>query len=96
MTKSLARIDLHCHSRYSGATDIWMARTLRVGEHTGDPADIYRRAKTQGMTHVTLTDRDTIEGGLRLAHHGDFVLGEEVTAFFPSEAHSVQVLVKFI
>ncbi len=93
MANTLARIDLHCHSRYSGATDIWMARTLRVGEHTGDPAEIYRRAKTQGMTHVTLTDRDTIEGGLRLAHHEDFVLGEEVTAFFPSEAHSVQVLV---
>ena len=93
MANALARIDLHCHSRYSGATDIWMARTLRVGEHTGDPAEIYRRAKMQGMTHVTLTDRDTIEGGLRLAHHEDFVLGEEVTAFFPSEAHSVQVLV---
>ena len=78
-----ARIDLHCHSRYSGATDLWMARTLRVGEYTGDPADIYRRAKAQGMTHVTLTDRDTIDGGLRLAHHEDFVLGAEVTAFFP-------------
>jgi glycosyltransferase involved in cell wall biosynthesis len=93
MTNDLARIDLHCHSRYSGATETWMARTLRVGEHTGDPADIYRRAKSQGMTHVTLTDRDTIEGGLRLAHHPDFVLGEEITAFFPSEADSVQVLV---
>ncbi len=93
MSHETARIDLHCHSRYSGATDLWMARTMRVGEYTSDPADLYRRAKAQGMTHVTLTDRDTIAGGLRLAHHEDFVLGAEVTAFFPAEAHAVQVLV---
>ena len=45
------------------------------------------------MTHVTLTDHDSIEGALRLAHHEDFIVGEEVTAFFPSEALHVHVLV---
>jgi glycosyltransferase involved in cell wall biosynthesis len=45
------------------------------------------------MTHVTLTDHDSIEGALRLAHHDDFIVGEEVTAFFPSEALHVHVLV---
>jgi glycosyltransferase involved in cell wall biosynthesis len=90
---AVARIDLHCHSRYSSTTDQWMWRQFGLRESYTDPSVLYRQAKTQGMTHVTLTDRDTIEGALRLAHHEDFVIGEEVTAFFPSEALHADVLV---
>ena len=90
---ALKRIDLHCHSRFSANTDDWMAGFLGVQESYTDPETVYRNAKARGMTHVTLTDRDTIEGALRLRHHEDFVMGEEVTAFFPSEALHVDVLV---
>jgi len=74
-------------------TDEWMARLLGVQESYTDPETTYRAAKARGMTHVTLTDRDTIQGALRLSGYPDFLMGEEVTAFFPSEALHVDVLV---
>lgn len=89
----VARIDLHCHSRYSSTSDQWMWRQLGLRESYTEPTVLYRQAKAQGMTHVTLTDRDTIEGALRLAGRDDFIVGEEVTAFFPSEALHADVLV---
>jgi len=70
-----------------------MARMLGVQESYTDPETTYRAAKDRGMTHVTLTDHDSIEGALQLAHHEDFIIGEEVSAFFPSEALHVHVLV---
>lgn len=88
-----ARIDLHCHSRYSASSEQWMARQFGLRECYTDPRSVYRQAKARGMTHVTLTDHDTITGALRLADEPDFVIGEEVTAFFPSEALSAHVLV---
>lgn len=88
-----ARIDLHCHSRYSTSSNLWLASELGLTESHTEPSTVYRLAKMRGMTHVTLTDHDSIEGALRLAHHEDFIIGEEVTAFFPSEALHVHVLV---
>lgn len=87
-----ARIDLHCHSRHSTSPNLWLARELGLKESHTAPAAVYGLAKARGMTHVTLTDHDSIEGALRLAHHTDFIIGEEVTAFFPSEALHVHVL----
>ena len=88
-----ARIDLHCHSRYSTSASLWLTAELGFRESYVEPATVYGLAKARGMTHVTLTDHDSIEGGLHLAYHEDFILGEEVTAFFPSEALHVHVLV---
>ncbi len=87
-----ARIDLHCHSRFSTSAGLWLSAELGFNESYSEPATVYGLAKARGMTHVTLTDHDSIEGGLQLAHHEDFVIGEEVTAFFPSEALHVHVL----
>lgn len=88
-----AQIDLHCHSRYSTSANLWLAAELGYKESHTEPAAVYSLAKMRGMTHVTLTDHDSIEGALRLAHHEHFIIGEEVTAFFPSEALHVHVLV---
>lgn len=85
------RIDLHCHSRYSASQ--WLTRELGLKASVLEPNAVYHLAKLRGMTHVTLTDNDSIEGALRLAHHEDFIIGEEVTAFFPSESLHVNVLV---
>jgi len=88
-----ARIDLHCHSRYSTSAGMWLAAELGFKESHTEPEAVYGLAKMRGMTHVTLTDHGSIEGALRLAHHGDLIIGEEVTAFFPAEALHVHVLV---
>jgi hypothetical protein len=50
-------------------------------------------AKRAGMDFVTLTDHETIEGALALAHRPDFFVGEEVSAYLPEEDGYVDVLV---
>jgi predicted metal-dependent phosphoesterase TrpH len=74
------RCDLHVHSWYSGRAEV------PVLEHVGresysHPFDVYERARRRGMDLVTLTDHDTIEGALALAHLPDVFVSEEVTVF---------------
>jgi predicted metal-dependent phosphoesterase TrpH len=74
------RCDLHVHSWYSGRAEV------PVLEHVGrecysHPLDVYERARRRGMDLVTLTDHDTIEGALSLAHLPDTFVSEEVTVF---------------
>lgn len=79
---ALMRCDLHVHSSYSGAVDLPLLR--HVGrESYSDPAQIYERAKSRGMDLVTISDHDTIEGALRLAHLPDTFVSEEVTVRLP-------------
>ena len=74
------RCDLHVHSWYSGRAEV------PVLEHVGrecysHPFDVYERARRRGMDLVTLTDHDTIEGALSLAHLPDAFVSEEETVF---------------
>jgi predicted metal-dependent phosphoesterase TrpH len=74
------RCDLHVHSWYSGRAEV------PVLEHVGrecysHPFHVYERARRRGMDLVTLTDHDTIEGALTLAHLPDVFVSEEVTVF---------------
>ena len=48
------------------------------------PDEVYARAKELGMSIVTLTDHDSIEGAESLRRHADFFLSEEVTCRMPS------------
>lgn len=72
------RCDLHVHSKSSGPVDLPGLRHLSR-ECYSDPWDVYRVAKERGMDLVTITDHDSIEGALPLAHLPDFIVGEEVT-----------------
>jgi predicted metal-dependent phosphoesterase TrpH len=72
------RCDLHVHSWYSGRAEV------PVLEHVGrecysPPLEVHERARRRGMDLVTLTDHDTIEGALSLAHLPDTFVSEEVT-----------------
>lgn len=62
-------LDLHCHSRFSF-------------DSISKPADLVRAAAARGLTHLAITDHDTIEGALRardLAPRGlTVIVGEEV------------------
>jgi predicted metal-dependent phosphoesterase TrpH len=49
-----------------------------------EPAEVYERLKRTGMSIVTLTDHDSIEGAETLRRHPDFFLSEEVTVRMPS------------
>ena len=82
---SRLRADLHVHSWHSRQSGNF--RFLRSRDSYSDPAAVYAVAKARGMDLVTITDHDSIDGGLELlARHpgaADFILGEEVSCWFP-------------
>jgi predicted metal-dependent phosphoesterase TrpH len=82
------RCDLHLHSTGSGMCDT-PGLTRVCKESYNQPAAVYDRCKRRGMSIVTLTDHNSIEGAEALRKHPDFFLSEEVTVSLPSgtQAH---------
>ncbi len=77
------RCDLHVHSIASGMFTVpGLDRICR--ESYNDPAEVYDRLKRMGMSIVTITDHDSIDGAEALRRHPDFFLSEEVTVRMPS------------
>jgi predicted metal-dependent phosphoesterase TrpH len=77
------RCDLHVHSLASGMfTAPVLNRICR--ESYNDPSEVYSRLKQLGMSIVTLTDHDSIDGAEPLRRFPDFFLSEEVTVKMPS------------
>ena len=89
------RIDLHVHSRCSAPSTDWFMERWNIRESYSDPFSIYEKAIKAGMTHVTLTDHNSIAGCLLLkARYGDRVItGVEATAAFPEDGCKVHILV---
>jgi predicted metal-dependent phosphoesterase TrpH len=78
------KLDAHVHTRYSGMTTIWPLSLIMRESYT-TPERAYRLAKARGMDLVAITDHDTIEGALTLAHLPDVIVGCEISASFPDE-----------
>lgn len=76
------RCDLHVHSKHSGAVDLPLLRHLGR-ESYSEPLDVYWTALRRGMDLVTLSDHDTIEGALQIAHLPHVFISEEVTCWLP-------------
>lgn len=89
---SLKRADLHCHSRYSVFKYFRRANTR---DCYNAPEDVYRIAKERGMSYVTITDHDSIDGALYLLNKHpdmtDFFIGEEVETYFPETGQRIHV-----
>lgn len=89
---TLKRADLHCHSRYSVFKYFRRANTR---DCYNLPEDVYRIAKERGMSYVTLTDHDSIDGALYLLNKypdlTDFFIGEEVETYFPETGQRIHV-----
>jgi glycosyltransferase involved in cell wall biosynthesis len=79
----MLRCDLHLHSSASIESQEWLPRRFGCPESYATPVRQYELCKARGMDLVTLTDHDTIVGGLELLDRPDFFLSEEVTARFP-------------
>ena len=86
------RCDLHIHSAASLGNDEWYTRLFGWPESYAEPARQYDLCKARGMSLVTLTDHDTIDGGLTLIDRPDFFLSEEVTTRFPENGCVMHVL----
>ena len=79
-----ARADLHVHTLHS---DSGHYRRAGLRDVYSTPGEVYDAARAAGMSFVTITDRDTIDGCLRLIDERgdppDFIVGEEVEAGLP-------------
>jgi glycosyltransferase involved in cell wall biosynthesis/predicted metal-dependent phosphoesterase TrpH len=90
---STSRVDLHCHSTASAVSKLGVQRALGLPECATPPEEVYELAKRRGMDFVTITDHDTIEGGLELAaRYDDAFVSEELTTWFRGEPQAVHVL----
>ena len=89
---AMKRADLHCHSRFSIFKYFRRANTR---DCYNAPEDVYRIAKERGMSFVTLTDHDSIDGALYLLNKHpdlkDFFIGEEVETYFPETGQRIHV-----
>jgi predicted metal-dependent phosphoesterase TrpH len=85
MTRTISRADLHCHSAASQQARLGAQRALGLPECATPPQEVYELAKRRGMDFVTITDHDTIEGVLEIAHGHDVFISEELTTHFKGE-----------
>jgi len=90
----LVRIDPHVHTRHSNAQSDWFLHFFKCPECATLPEELYQICVKRGMTHVTVTDHNCLDGALELAaHHDNVILGEEVSAVFPEDDVHVHVVV---
>lgn len=74
---------MHVHSAHSGMSTMpVLGRFCR--ESYSPPQDVYYTLRRRGMSLVTLTDHDSIEGSEELRSRPDFFISEEVTCRAPS------------
>lgn len=83
---------MHVHSKYAGLFNPAVLRQLEVQESYTEPQDLYERLLKRGMSLVTITDHDSIQGCLEIAHLPYTFLSEEVSARFPENGAIVHVL----
>src|SRR5215210_5320373 len=87
-----SRAYLHCHSAASQISKLGVQRRAGLPECATPPHEVYELAKRRGMNFVTITDHDTIDGVLEIAHLPDVFISEELTVSFPGEPQAVHVL----
>ena len=85
--------DLHVHSRHSTRPSQWFLQKIGCPESFTEPLHLYHIARRRGMTLVTITDHNKIEGALEIAHLPGTFISEEVTSYFPEDGCKVHVLV---
>ncbi|WP_340694412.1 glycosyltransferase [Hydrogenobacter thermophilus] len=92
MRNFLAKADLHLHSKASNLPGGWFSRLIGCPESYAEPIELYKRLKERGMTFVTITDHNTIQGVLEIAHLPDVFISCEYTVEFPDEEAKVHVI----
>ena len=89
----MSRCDLHIHSRYSARTEEWLFRRFDFPDSYSDPKQLYEQLRKRRMDYVTITDHDSIDGCLEIAHLPRTFISEQVTTQFPHDACKLHILV---
>ena len=89
------KIDFHLHSYASNVTDYYAANTFAIPESYSDPIATWHELKRQGMTLVTLTDHNSIDGVKEMldAQLPDVFISSEMTTTFPEDGCNIHVTV---
>ena len=89
------RMDTHCHSWASDGPAVAALSFLGIPECYSPPEKVYDQARARGMDLVTITDHDTIRGAMELVERGfeGFIIGQEVSVYFPEDRCKLHVLV---
>lgn len=88
----MIKVDLHLHSKASNKPGGYLSKKLGLSESYVEPIKLYTTLKSRGMTLFTITDHDTIEGCLEIAHLPNTFISEEVTTYFPEDGTKVHVI----
>lgn len=91
----MSKADLHIHSKYSEHLSEEFLRKMGAAESYTEPEFIYRTAKERGMTYVTITDHNKIDGVLALQakYPAEVFTGVEATTYFPEDGYRVHALI---
>jgi glycosyltransferase involved in cell wall biosynthesis len=89
----VSRCDLHIHSRHSARSEEWLFRRFDFPDSYSDPKQLYEQLRKRGMDYVTITDHDSIDGCLEIAHLARAFISEQVTTYFPHDACKLHILV---
>jgi len=86
------KIDLHVHSKFSTRPSQWVLQKIGCPESFTDPLRLRDIAMERGMSLVTITDHNTIDGALEIAHLPNVFISEEITTYFPEDGCKIHVL----
>jgi glycosyltransferase involved in cell wall biosynthesis len=89
----VSKCDLHIHSRHSARSEEWLFRRLDFPDSYSDPKQLYEQLRKRGMDYVTITDHDSIDGCLQIAHLSRTFISEQVTTYFPQGGCKLHILV---
>ncbi len=92
-TLKTLKADLHVHSRFSNKPTYWAMRKIDCPESFVSPRHIYDKARERGMDFITITDHNTIDGALEIAHLPGAFISAEITAHFPENGCKIHVVV---
>lgn len=90
---TLYKADLHVHSSFSNKAAIWAMKKINCPESYTPPLLVYSEAKKKGMHYVTVTDHNTLDGSLQIAHLPGTFLSAEITVHFPENGCKAHVVV---
>src|SRR5262245_51802699 len=95
MSNANGKIDFHLHSYASNVTDYYAANAFAIPESYSDPLKLHPLLKQRGMTLITLTDHNSIDGALEMLNAGlpDVFISAEMTATFPEDGCNIHITI---
>jgi glycosyltransferase involved in cell wall biosynthesis len=86
------KVDLHVHSKFSKRPSQWILQKINCPESFTEPLELYKISRQRGMSHVTITDHNSIHGALEIAHLPQVFISEEITTYFPEDNCKIHLL----